>query len=671
MAVMPMKRISIYALKNRRKQILELIQRRGVVEIDDRKADETVFAKMDTVPAKSRFENNAAALQSALDALDKLEPPEKSLFASLNGRDAIPLSKYQETADGAGELLKIASRINTLWKKCADNRAEILRLQTQIRALEPWMKLDISMRTISTPTTSVFTGSFPVEYTEETLRAKIAEGAPDVDGVVVEILSASPQQTCAFLMCHISQGLKLETYLRSIGFTYPAEPSKVPPAERVDILNRRIAALQKEIDENEAEIRTHKNRREDLLYTIDYFTMRTEQYDVLGRLWQSPHVFLITGYIPAENTEALKAELTTTQEAYVELCDPSDADDVPVKLKNNKFAAPVEGVLESYSMPGKHEIDPSGIMAVFYYFLFGMMLSDAGYGLVMVLGCGIILHKFKNMEEGLRKTLTMFLYCGISTIFWGILFGSFFGDAITVIAKTFFNTDIVIPPLWFTPVDEPMRLLLFSFLVGIIHLFAGLGAQFYQLAKQGKWLDAIYDVVFWYLLVGGAIIYLLSMQMFADMVALSFTLPASVGTAGIIAAGIGAVGIVLTSGRSSKSIGKRFLKGLYGLYGVSSYLSDILSYSRLLALGLATGVIASVFNQMGAMPGNNQLGVIIFIFAFVVGHTLNIGINVLGAYVHTNRLQFVEFFGKFFEGGGRKFAPFTTKTKYFKITEEK
>ena len=165
MAVMPMKRISIYALKNRRKQILELIQRRGVVEIDDRKADETVFAKMDTVPAKSRFENNAAALQSALDALDKLEPPKKSLFASLNGRDAIPLSKYQETADGAGELLKIASRINTLWKKCADNRAEILRLQTQIRALEPWMKLDISMRTISTPTTSVFTGSFPVEYT--------------------------------------------------------------------------------------------------------------------------------------------------------------------------------------------------------------------------------------------------------------------------------------------------------------------------------------------------------------------------------------------------------------------------------------------------------------------------------------------------------------------------
>ena len=663
MAVMPMKRISIYALKNRRKQILELIQRRGVVEIDDRKADETVFAKMDTVPAKSRFENNAAALQSALDALDKLEPPEKSLFASLNGRDAIPLSKYQETADGAGELLKIASRINTLWKKCADNRAEILRLQTQIRALEPWMKLDISMRTISTPTTSVFTGSFPVEYTEETLRAKIAEGVPDVDGVVVEILSASPQQTCAFLMCHISQGLKLETYLRSIGFTYPAEPSKVPPAERVDILNGRIAALQKEIDENEAEIRTHKNRREDLLYTIDYFTMRTEKYDVLGRLWQSPHVFLITGYIPAENAEALKTELETTQEAYVELCDPSDADDVPVKLKNNKFAAPVEGVLESYSMPGKHEIDPSGIMAVFYYFLFGMMLSDAGYGLVMVLGCGIILHKFKNMEEGLRKTLTMFLYCGISTVFWGILFGSFFGDLINVIRTNYLGLPEMRLYLWLNPQgDDLMTTMLWCFLFGIVHLFVGLAIKGYLEWKQGDRFGAICDVLSVYLAVGGAA------PICAGMI---INVPDIYKTVGKYCALVGVVLIILTAGRSSKGIFGKLGSGLYALYNtISGYLSDVLSYSRLLALGLVTGIIGSVVNLMGTLPENMVVKTILFAVVFVLGHAINFGINVIGAYVHTNRLQYVEFFSRFYEGGGRAFNPLKVNSSTFKLKEE-
>lgn len=671
MAVMPMQRIGIYALKSRRKPILELIQRRGVVEIHAEKAEDAVFRQTDTAPAKARFENNTSILQTALEALDKLEPEKKSLLAPLEGRTPIPLSRYEETAGAAGKTLRAASRVNALWKKCADDRAEILRLEAQIRMLEPWSRLDVSMRTTGTASTAAFIGSFPAEYTEEALKAEIARGAPEIDGVAVEVLSAGTQQTCAFLLCHASNGAKLEAFLRSIGFTYPADRSKKPPQARMQDLNARIEKLRAEIDGAEAEIRTYAALRGAMQYTIDYFSMRIEKYDVLGRLWQSPHVFVITGYIPAESAPALEKELTEKFEAYVELETPAEDEDVPVKLKNNAFAAPVEGVLESYSMPGRKEIDPSTLMAVFYYFLFGMMLSDAGYGLLMVIGCGVALAKFKNMEESLRKFLKMFLYCGISTVFWGAMFGSFFGDAVTVIGKTFFNVDIAIPALWFTPLNEPMRLLLFSFLIGVIHLFAGLGAQFYQLARQGLWKDAIFDVVFWYMLVGGGILYLLSMQMFADMVSLGFTLPAAVGTAGAIAAGIGAVGIVLTAGRESRSPFKRLLKGLYGLYGVSSYLSDILSYSRLLALGLATGVIASVFNQMGAMLGNSPAGVAVFVFAFLVGHTLNLGINVLGAYVHTNRLQFVEFFGKFFEGGSRKFNPFSAKTKYFKITEEK
>ena len=671
MAVMPMQRIGIYALKSRRKPILELIQRRGVVEIHAEKAEDAVFRQTDTAPAKARFENNTSTLQAALEALDKLEPEKKSLLAPLEGRTPIPLSRYEETAGAAGKTLRAASRVNALWKKCADDRAEILRLEAQIRMLEPWSRLDVSMRTTGTASTAAFIGSFPAEYTEEALKAEIARSAPEIDGVAVEVLSAGTQQTCAFLLCHASNGAKLEAFLRSIGFTYPADRSKKPPQARMQDLNARIEKLRAEIDGAEAEIRTYAALRGAMQYTIDYFSMRIEKYDVLGRLWQSPHVFVITGYIPAESAPALEKELTEKFEAYVELETPAEDEDVPVKLKNNAFAAPVEGVLESYSMPGRKEIDPSTLMAVFYYFLFGMMLSDAGYGLLMVIGCGIALAKFKNMEESLRKFLKMFLYCGISTVFWGAMFGSFFGDAVTVIGKTFFNADIAIPALWFTPLNEPMRLLLFSFLIGVIHLFAGLGAQFYQLARQGLWKDAIFDVVFWYMLVGGGILYLLSMQMFADMVSLGFTLPAAVGTAGAIAAGIGAVGIVLTAGRESRSPFKRLLKGLYGLYGVSSYLSDILSYSRLLALGLATGVIASVFNQMGAMLGNSPAGVAVFVFAFLVGHTLNLGINVLGAYVHTNRLQFVEFFGKFFEGGSRKFNPFSAKTKYFKITEEK
>lgn len=299
-----------------------------------------------------------------------------------------------------------------------------------------------------------------------------------------------------------------------------------------------------------------------------------------------------------------------------------------------------------------------------------MMLSDAGYGIILTLGCAFVLLKFKGLEGTMQKMIKMFFWCGLSTTFWGFMFGGFFGDAIAVVSNTFFGGGAALQPLWFNPIDDPIRLLVFSFALGIIHLFTGLGLQFYQYAREHKIKDAIYDVVFWYMFVGGGIVYLLTMEMVTSMMGLSFTLSAGVGTVAAVVALLGAAGVVFTGGRESRSPVKRFLKGCYSAYNVTGYLSDILSYSRLLALGLATGVIAQVFNQMGSMAGGGVVGAIVFILVFIVGHSLNLGINLLGAYVHTNRLQFVEFFGKFYEGGGRAFAPFAAHTKYYKFKEE-
>lgn len=664
MAVLPMKKILICGMKRNRKRTLEYLQRQEAVEVTPGPEDDGVFQRMDVLSSKAVFERNAADAERALGVLDACAPEKKGLLSAFSGREPMEREQYEALAARHDEFMKKAYRLLSLDKAIGEKKGSLPGLDQKLQQLEPWGAFDLPLDFKGTGQTRAFIGSLPREISGQELVRLLTErtGAP----AEVSIVSADKEQTCFFVLCGKADASGMEEALKELGFV-KAPPSGLIPAERMKQLLEERKRIQEEIVSAEEEIRSFAESRKELKFVSDYYTMRAEKYGVLSGLAQSGNVFLITGYIPACLEEKLKGELTERYDAFVACSDPEEDDDVPVVLRNGKFVEPVEGIVESYSLPGRGEMDPSAVMAPFYYLLFGLMLSDAAYGLIMVFGCLFCLKKCKNMEEGMRKTLTMFLYCGISTTFWGFLFGSFFGDAVNVIATTFFHRpDISLPPLWFEPVDFPMKMLVFSFVFGIVHLFTGLGVKLYASVKTGHLADGIYDVVFWYLLVGGAIVYMLTVPMFTEMLGLGFTLSAGAGSAAAAAALIGVIGIILTGGRESKNWGKRILKGLYGAYGVTSYLSDILSYSRLLALGLATSVISTVFNKMGSMLGDSIPGAILFVAVFVIGHALNLAINALGAYVHTNRLQFVEFFGKFYEGGGRKFNPFAEHTRYFK-----
>ena len=667
-----MKRIFICGPRTQRKNILELLQRMGTVEINSDDIRDEAFSTMDVETQRSTFLRAAKQSEEALAILKEYAPDKsEGLLSSLEDARSIEKASYDGQLAHVGDYLETASKIVSINKQIIEDKAAIPKCRTDMESLSAWKDLDIPLDFIGTSKSRVFIGSISEEASASQIYEKLSAAVEDKDipDIDVDIISTDKTMTAFMVICHADDAAKVENALKQIDFQR-APSSKSVPKEEIKALNDRISNYEADIKKCIDQIAGYAGERENIKFASDYYSMRADKYEVLGNLPQSANAFFISGFTPAVSADRIAKKLEAF-DAVVEITDPFPEDEVPCELKNGFLSDPMESVVESYSFPGSGEIDPSKITACFYYIMFGMMLSDAGYGLLLVLGCGFALLKVKNMKPSMKKMMKLLFFSGISTVFWGFMFGSFFGDAVHIIASTFFGRpDIALNPVWFNPQEEPMRLLVVAFLIGIIHLLTGLSVKFYELLRDGQIKDAVYDCVFWYMFVGGGIIYILTMPMITGMLGLSFTLNSTIGTISAAAMAIGGVGVVLTGGRESKNWFKRFLKGLYAAYGITGYLSDILSYSRLLALGLATGVIAQVFNQMGSMIGGSWYGAIIFLIIFVVGHTLNLGINVLGAYVHTNRLQFVEFFGKFYEGGGRKFSPFKENTKYYKVKEE-
>ena len=669
MAVLQMQKVSICALKRDRKAILEKIQSMGIMEVSQIQEDTQGLEKMNTQTARSMFEKNAASADMALGILAEYVPEKSSMFASLEGKKLVDKASFDQAVERKDKIMSVASSVISQQKKIGEYRANIQKLENQMESLEPWMNLDVPMAFRGTKRAAFLPGSFSQELTLEEIYGMILEEAQETAGADVNILSSGKDGTYVAVLCLREDEEKVEEALRKGGFSRPSQLTAQVPARAKESLQNQIRDLKEEIRKCQEEISRYAYERTNLRLISDYFRARAQKYEVLGTLPQSRSAFLISGYVPKKAVGALEKALDKFVMS-MEAEDIPEEEEAPVLLKNNKFTESVEGIVASFGLPAKGEIDPTAIMSFFYVFFFGMMLSDAAYGALVALVCGILVRKFPGMSPGMKKSLKLFFYCGLSTLVWGILFGGYFGNIVDVVSEKFFGHTVTVPALWFIPLNDPMKLLVYSLLFGVIHLFVGLGIKGYLCLKDKKYMDFFCDVVLWFMLLAGLILMLLPSDIFASIAQTEIVFPPVLNRTAQILAAAGAIGIVLMSGRGNRNPALRLALGAYDLYNITGWLSDVLSYSRLLALGLATGVIASVINQMGTMLPDNIIGVVFFILIFLVGHAMNLAINLLGAYVHTNRLQFVEFFGKFYEGGGRPFSPFKENTKYTEVKEE-
>ena len=671
MAVLQMQRISICALKKDRKAILEKIQSMGIMEMSQVAEDEDGFEKMDTISARQSFEKKASLSESALDILDAYAPEKKSMFASLEGKKLVESDQFAKITAKKEEILEKAERIVACNKEIAEHKAESAKLENQIEALVPWLSLDVPMNCKGTGKTAMLLGTMPGETTLESVYEQIQTGEAQTDAVDVEIINSDQDATYLAVLCLKADAGAVEEALRAAGFAKPSQTVHAVPAKETAELKTKIEQLNKKIEEIEEEIKGSAKFREELKVIGDYYRMRAKKYEILGTLPQSQRTFVISGYIPKKAAGAVEKAIGEHYDCVIDIDELKEDEEPPTVLQNNAFSSSVEGVLEEYGLPHKGEFDPTTIMSFFYVFFFGMMLSDAAYGAIVAIACFVVLKKYPRMSASMHKSIKLFMFCGLSTIVWGILFSGYFGDAVDVIGRTFFGVEVSVPPLWFAPLNDPMKLLIYSMAFGLVHLFVGLGIKGYMQIKDKQYLDFFCDVVLWFIFLIGLIMMLIPSDIFASIAQVKIVFPPVLNTLAKALSIIGAVGLLLMSGRSSKNPVLRLALGAYDIYNITGWLSDVLSYSRLLALGLATGVIASVVNQMGSMLGGGIVGAIGFAIIFVIGHAMNLSINLLGAYVHTNRLQFVEFFGKFYEGGGRPFEPFETDTKYVDIKEER
>ena len=658
MAKLQMQKIEMIALYKDSQNIIERLQRRGVLELLNEE-DENLI-NLNTNASVAQFERHINTAVSALEHLEHYCGTKSSIFDSLNGRKAMSTSQFAEQKEETDKSLLVCYSILECVRKINELENDISKSQTQIDILRPWEGMELPQNFKGTKTTSTFIGTLPGIFDADLISSEILSRSDDAY-VETEIISSCKEQTCVTVTCHKSVAQTVLSSLKDMGFVQLSAGSKLTPREEIASLESRISSGRSKITQYEEKIRSYDGKQEKIKFLIDFLNMRKDKYIAISQLGMTQNTVIISGYIPKKYVNGLVKEFEKKYTIAITVEDPSDDEDVPVLLENGKFSEPVEGITEMYALPNKRDVDPSSVMAFFYYLFFGMMLSDAGYGLMMIVGTTIALKKF-TVEGSLKRSLKMFQYCGISTLIWGTLFGSWFGDLPQVISSNFFGKTIETTALWFEPLDDPIKLLLFSFALGIAHLFLGLGVNFKILWNEGKRIDAFCEVVPVYLTILG--VAPIAAGILADV-------PPVFQNIGKYLAIVGVISTVLTSGRSSKNVFLRFFGGIYGLYNVATgYLSDILSYSRLLALGLATGSIASVINLIATMPENTVLKAIMLIVVGIVGHTANMGINLLGAYVHSDRLQFVELFSKFYEGGGRAFTPLKVNTKYIKFERE-
>ena len=642
MAILKMKKLRICGVSEEQTQLIRQLQLLGSVEIGAPCAmtdtqGVQVFCAGDGKSADALL-RTSARLTSALETLKHYETKKGGLFAARPEKTIGELfsdEAYAAALDTAQAVLDAQDARSRL-------AAEKSRLTAVRESFVPWQQLPLPLETLGTQHTRILLGTVPAQTDLEALRARVFEAA---DEVQLEQISADQQSLYLLVFVHKCAAEAVGAALREAGFALTTfDGVQGTAAENIRRTDEAIAACEQQDAEKLAELTALAEQKSALQLAFDRCTQEISKAQAADRLVHSEKTFCLGGWVPCEDVGKLEALLSGFCCAW-ELTDPAPEEypDVPVKLKNNKLTWPLNMVTEMYSLPAYDGVDPNPLMAPFFILFYGIMMADMGYGLLMILA-SIIITKKSRPKGTSGQMFGLMFSCGISTFLMGALTGGFFGDFLPQLVGIIDpDTTFKALPSLFTPLDDTITILIGAMALGFVQIVTGMAISFVEKIKKGQIMDAIWEELTWWIVFAGI----------ACM---------ALGVTNIVLY-VGLAMVVVGSGWSAKGFGK--VTAIFGsVYNhVTGYFGDILSYSRLMTLMLAGSVIASVFNTLGAIPGN----VVFFLIVSALGNGLNFALNLLSCYVHDLRLQCLEYFGKFYQDGGKPFEPLAINTKYVDI----
>ena len=647
MAIVKMKKLRLAAMARDRKALLRDLLLLGCVEFSEPgelESEDFPQLRRCTSSELGSDRSDYALLTDAVRLLDKYAPAKGSLLKSP------PTVSTTTVLDESGlpADLAMAGQIVGKEEELRRAAAETSRLEASLEALVPWLALDLPLNFKGTERTVCATASLPAASDMSEVDTALGAAAPEA-----QLFRVSEDKNLKYIsiVCYKDEYDAALEALRPYGFNLMSlgEFSGTAREEtaKTELKLRGLAEQRQRLTGEIAQLASH---RDELKLRADTLSTKIARAEAEERLVGTESTVLLQGWVPAESEDELGRVLGKYDCAW-ETADPTEDEypEVPVKLKNNRFTRALNMVTEMYSLPAYNNVDPNPLMAPFFILFYGIMLADMGYGLLMIIAAIVVLAKAKP-RKGMRNFFELMLWCGISTTIWGAVTGGFFSDAPLQVARII-NPDTTWQglPALFTPLNDTVMILIGAMCLGFVQIITGMVISVVIKVKRGEIFSAVFEEGTWWVI-------------FAGIACLAL----GVGTVGgvPVVLAIGVVMLFIGSAKGKKGFGiiSGFIGAVYN--GVTGYFGDILSYSRLMALMLAGSVIAQVFNTIGAIAGN----IFVFLLISIVGNALNFALNLLGCFVHDLRLQCLEYFGKFYEDGGKPFRPLEINTKYVTVT---